>query len=138
MICFWFAGGVNLVDARDVAGGILSASVRGIPGQRYILGGENVSIRDLMLHLQRIFGTSGPRIRIGPGVLRAAARASEGWAALTGRRARFNRTLADLAGHYWFYDSSRARRELGYRSRPLVETLEDLRDWVVALRSTPG
>jgi dihydroflavonol-4-reductase len=138
LICFWFAGGINLVDVRDVAQGIVSAAVHGTPGTRYILGGENITIRDLMLRLREIFGTGGPRIRIGPGILHAAALASEGWAALTGRRARFNRTLADLAGHYWFYDSSRAKRELGYHSRPLVETLEDLREWVVALRSASG
>ncbi len=136
LICFWFDGGLNLVDVRDVARGILLAAAHGQAGERYILAGENVTARELMVHLQHTFGTSGPRLHLSPRALRASAAVAEAWARLTGRRARWNRVLARLAGPYWFYDSSRAQRELGYRMRPLRDTLADLRSWVLEQRAS--
>ncbi|MFH1143015.1 MAG: NAD-dependent epimerase/dehydratase family protein [Candidatus Eisenbacteria bacterium] len=126
---FWWAGGVNLVDARDVAEGILLAALRGRAGSRYILAGENVTFRDLMLRLQRIFGTGHPTIRVPLPILRASAVGLQGWARLRRKRSRWNPTLARLLGPYWFYDSALARRELGYAPRPLDETLRDIRAW---------
>ncbi|MCK4306339.1 MAG: NAD-dependent epimerase/dehydratase family protein [Candidatus Eisenbacteria sp.] len=136
LICFWFEGGVNLMDVRDAARGILLAAIHGTPGKRYILAGDNLTTHDLMLHLGRIFGTSGPRIRIPLAFLSASAVLAERWASLTGRRTRLNRTTARLAGPYWFYDASRAREELGFRARPIEETLTDLRDWTLELRES--
>jgi dihydroflavonol-4-reductase len=126
LVCFWFAGGVNLVDVRDAADGILRAAERGTPGQRYILGGENLSVHALMEIFAEVFGAAGPRVRLPLGTLRAAGALAEGWSRLTGHRARLNRVLTALAGRYWFYDSSRAMGELGFRPRSLRTTLRDL------------
>jgi len=133
LVVFWFDGGINLVDVRDAAAGILAAGERGTPGCRYILAGENLTIRSLMDHLREVFGTAGPRIRIPRSILTGSGRIAESWAAVTGRRARWNRSLARLAGSYWFYDASRAERDLGFRARPIRETLEDLRAWIDSL-----
>jgi dihydroflavonol-4-reductase len=126
---FWFAGGVNLVDVRDAAAGILLAALHGRPGQRYILGGENITIRELMRALQRTFGTGAPDIRLPLWLLRVIAAGSAGWARLFRRRPRLSPTFARVLGPYWYYDSSFARRELGYAPRPLEETLRDLHAW---------
>lgn len=134
LLCFSFPGGLNLVDVRDVARGIILAALRGRPGERYILAGENLTFHDLMAHLRRGFGTSGPLINLPLGVVRTAGAACEGIARLTGGRAPFNRALASLAGCYWYYDSAKAVRELGYAARPFEETLRDLRAWIDDLR----
>ena len=135
LLCFWFEGGVNLVDVRDGARGILLAGVRGDTGNRYILGGENHTVREIMILAREVFGTGGPRIRLSHGFLDGLARLSEGYARLSGQRARWNRSMARLAGAYWFYDSRRACDELGYAARPLRETFEDLRAWIEELRA---
>jgi dihydroflavonol-4-reductase len=134
LICFWFKGGINLVDVRDVAQGILLAACKGTAGQRYILAGDNLTIRELMTHLQRVFGTGGPRLRLPLGMIRTTAAMMETWASATGKRAPLNRAVARLGGPFWFYDSSRAKNELGYSPRPIEETLRDLRAWVEELR----
>lgn len=136
LICFWFAGGVNLVDVRDVARGILLAAARGTPGQRYILAGTNLTVRELMEHLRRVFGTRGPRLRLPLPLVRAVGALGDTAARLTGRRAVWNRSLARLCGDYWFYDSSRAGCHLGYTTRPIEETLGDLRDWIARRSGT--
>ncbi len=130
LICFWFDGGLNLVDVRDCARGILLAGIHGTPGRRYILGGDNLTVRELMIHLEQTFGAGGPRIHLPRALLTGTAAATEAAARLLGRRARWNRTLASLAGYYWYVSSERAERELGYRHRPLDQTLETLLAWV--------
>ncbi|MBD3235501.1 MAG: NAD-dependent epimerase/dehydratase family protein [Candidatus Eisenbacteria bacterium] len=130
LVCFWFTGGINLVDVRDVAEGILLAAEHGTAGQRYILAGENLTIRQLMARLQPVFGTAGPRVRLPHWTLRAAGSLAEAVASRTGRRAVWNRSLAALCGPYWFYDSARAREALGYAPRPFGDTLAELRAWI--------
>lgn len=135
LVGFWFSGGLNLVDLRDAADGILRVARFGRPGQRYILAGENLTIRELMEALHRALGTGRPRVRLPLALLRGSAAAAESWARLTGGRARWNRTIAQLGGPYWFYDSGRAQRELGWRHRPIDETLDDLRAWILEQRA---
>jgi dihydroflavonol-4-reductase len=134
LICFWFTGGLNLVDLHDAADGILRVARDGRPGRRYILAGENLTIRELMEALHRALGTGRPRVRLPLGFVRGSAAAAEGLARLTGGRARWNRAIAQLVGPYWFYDSTRAQRELGWRYRPIGETLDDLRAWILEQR----
>ncbi|MBP6875375.1 MAG: NAD-dependent epimerase/dehydratase family protein [Candidatus Eisenbacteria bacterium] len=126
---FWWPGGLNIVDVRDVSEGILLAAARGAAGRRYILGGDNVSVRELMERAHEIFGTGRPSIRMPIPLLKAAARGTRVWEALGGGRSRFTPSFARLLGYYWYYDSTRARTELGYASRPLEETLRDVREW---------
>jgi dihydroflavonol-4-reductase len=67
-------------------------------------------------------------------MIRTTAAMMETWASATGKRAPLNRAVARLGGPFWFYDSSRAKNELGYSPRPIEETLRDLRAWVEELR----
>jgi dihydroflavonol-4-reductase len=126
-------GGFNLADVRDVARGHLLAAERGAPGRRYILGGENRTLRSF---LRRLAGAAGMRPRALPRLplwaLRALAVLAEGRARLTGKEPYPSRQHARLNAWHWFVRSDRARSELGYQPRPLARTLEETYRWYVA------
>lgn len=129
-------GGLNLVDARDVASGHLLAAERGQSGRRYILGGENVSFPALAQHLGLVAGMRPRCLRHIPGwvegimaaaaQLRAAIRHREPYPSF--QHVRLNRFT-------WFYDSSRARAELGFQARTLGESLQDAFQWYAGRNS---
>jgi dihydroflavonol-4-reductase len=121
-------GGQNAMDVRDAAAGLILAMDSGTDSERYLLGGENVTAMQLFALLTYITGRQGPRMRLAPSVARAAAAAAE---RLLGEPP-LTRQMALMAGRDWYYDDSRARRELGYTSRPLEQTLRDAVDWHVA------
>jgi dihydroflavonol-4-reductase len=129
-IPFTTPGGFNLVDVRDVAEGHLLAAERGASGRRYIMGGENHTLREFMA---RLATCAGLRPRVLPHMPITALKAIAGFAELRGWL--FNKDAypswqhAQLSSYYWYVDSSRAARELGYRSRPLQECLQDAYEW---------
>jgi dihydroflavonol-4-reductase len=129
-------GGVNLADVRDVAQGHLLAAERGRPGRRYILGGENRPFAAFMADLAR---AARMRPVITPVLpwwgLAALAACGECRSRLTGRHPYPSLQHARLNRYYWFYDSSRAARELGYTCRPLAETLADTFQWFAGSRA---
>ncbi|MGH6768766.1 MAG: NAD-dependent epimerase/dehydratase family protein [Xanthobacteraceae bacterium] len=126
---------LNLVDVRDVAAGMILAAERGRAGERYILGGENVSLRDLLGRLEAISARPMPKRAIPAPVAVAAAAMSE-WIAdyVTKRVPAATREGVQLALRSAPFDSSKARRDLGYASRPAQEALEAAVRW---LRSVP-
>ncbi len=77
--------GLNLVDVRDTAAGHLQALERGRPGERYILGSENLTLQQILARLAAVSGGQAPRWRIPHAVAYAAGMASTGWANLTGQ-----------------------------------------------------
>lgn len=123
----WFPGGTGLVDVRDVARGHVLAAERGASGQRYILNAANLTFRELMTAVRRVRGLRGaPPVRLperplllGVGVFEAACRAV-GREPFVGREQLRSR----LCNYAWF-DSGRARAELGWSSRPVADTLRD-------------
>jgi dihydroflavonol-4-reductase len=123
-------GGYNLVDVRDVARGHLLAAQFGQPGRRYILGGFNHTFREFMARLAEAAGMSPRAI---PGVpwwtLGAAAGLAECRAWLVGREPYPALQHVRLNRYYWFCRSDRAAAELGYRCRPLAESLADTYRW---------
>lgn len=125
----WVDGNVNIVDVRDVARGHLLAAQAGRPGQRYILGGHNLTVGELIDRIASRFGL--PR---APGPLDerdALAFALEEEARCLPRRERprLTREMVDVVTHGQFVDSSRAMTELGFVARPLDETLDASFDW---------
>src|SRR5207237_6735452 len=80
--------GLNVVDVRDVASGHLLACERGRVGERYILGGENLTLQQIFGKLEQVTGMRAPRLRIPYMVAYAAGVASTGWAAVTGKEPR--------------------------------------------------
>jgi dihydroflavonol-4-reductase len=128
---FYIEAGVNIVHADDVARGHLLAEAHGRLGERYILGGENLTVAELLGLLAQIVGRRPPRIQLGARTLAAFGWAAELMARLRGRPPWITRARArSLVGRYAFYSSAKAQRELGYTSRPARQTLTDAVRWV--------
>ncbi len=130
-------GGINAVDVRDVAEGHLLAAERGVAGRRYILGGENVSFVELFAALARVGGLRRaflPSFRpaIPAFALWAVAACAELGHRITGKDPRPSFEFVRLFRRCWFVTSARAETELGYRARPLRETLADTFAWHAA------
>jgi dihydroflavonol-4-reductase len=122
---------LNLVDVRDVAAGMVLAAERGRAGERYILGGYNVALRDLLGLLERISGRPMPK-RAVPGWLALASATLTEWVAdtLTRRTPAATREGVRLALRSGPFDSKKARNELGYATRPLPDALADAVEWL--------
>jgi dihydroflavonol-4-reductase len=118
---------VNLVDIRDVASGVIAALERGRPGERYILGGDNISLRDLLLAVSSLLGRVPHLVRIPRPLLTFSARCAVMLAKLSGKsKVSFYPDLIKMLDYDWVYSSSKACRELGYRNRSVHTTLNDL------------
>jgi len=117
-------GAVCVVDVRDVAEGHLLADERGKPGERYILGGRNFTFDRLFADLGRLSGVDPP-VKLAA----TAARAAAAVLGVTGRSWPLTRPEVAAAGQWWTYRSAKARRELGWRTRPHEETLESTVAW---------
>jgi dihydroflavonol-4-reductase len=124
---------LNLVDVRDVATGMVLAAERGRTGERYILGGDNIALRDLLALLQRISGQVMPK-RAVPGWMALASAVATEWAAdvVTGCTPAATREGVKLALRSGPFDSNKARNELGYAPRPLEDALADAVTWLAA------
>jgi dihydroflavonol-4-reductase len=122
-----FDGSINLVDLRDVAPAIIAALAVGRPGERYLLTGENIPIRDLIERVGAIVGRKPLLIRPPLWLLRLAARLAVSVNRFRGRaKVSFYPDLVRLLDYSWVYTSDKARQELGFRARPVAETLGDL------------
>ena len=114
---------VNVVYGEDVARGILLAMRRGRPGEGYILGGENISIRDLLAKIGRLAGNGRPFRSFPTAPLPPVAALLEGVAKLTGTRPLLSRGLARALRTPWAFSSEKARRELDYTVTPFDDAL---------------
>jgi dihydroflavonol-4-reductase len=125
------AGGTNVVHVGDVARGHLLALERGRRGERYILGGENLTYRDLFSMIAEEVGVRPPRIPLLRRLLLGLGRAAETAGRLSGSRLAvpFDEGLAVAASSRLFYSSAKAERELGYASRPAREAIRDAVRW---------
>lgn len=112
-------GGLNAVDVDDVAEGHLLALDRGRPGERYILGGENLTWDQLYTSLSELTGLAGPGRKSSRGMAMAIGRVLEIAALLTDKEPPLTYKLArDYVGRYAWVSSAKAERELGYTHRP--------------------
>ncbi|MCK8785148.1 NAD-dependent epimerase/dehydratase family protein [Roseomonas sp. NAR14] len=120
--------GLNLVHVDDVAAGCVAALERGRIGERYILGGEDVSLRDMLGEIARRTGHRAP-VRLPRLPLWPVAVAAEAWARLSGREPMVTRDALRMAGHHMYFSSAKARRELGHAPRPWTEGIADAIGW---------
>jgi dihydroflavonol-4-reductase len=126
-----------VVHVDDVAAGHLQAFDRGRIGERYILGGENMALREILGEICRLAGRSAPRIRLPHAALLPVAYASEAFARLTGGDTRVTVEAVRLARKHMYFSSEKAVRELGYRWRPPVRAFEDALLWFRELGKVP-
>jgi dihydroflavonol-4-reductase len=121
--------GLNFVHVDDVAGGHLLALERGRPGERYILGGTNMSLKNALTEIAFIAGRKPPRVRLPHSLVLAVAAAAEGWSLITRKEPRVNLTGARLSCKKMYFSIEKARRELGYTARPVKEGFRDAVNW---------
>jgi len=121
--------GLNLVHVDDVAAGHLAALARGTIGERYILGGENVYLRDMLAEIARVVGHKPPRVRLPIAPLYPLAFVAEGLGLITGREPFLTLDGLRMARHHMFFNDAKARRELGYSARPYREGIADAITW---------
>lgn len=117
----YFPGGFNAVHVDDVVEGIVAALTQGRSGQRYILGGENLSYRQAAEVVAHETGLRKPFVPVPSAVTWLAAHMLEPVGALTGVRPRFTYDVHYCARRFQYYDSGKAQRELGFRARPFAD-----------------
>jgi dihydroflavonol-4-reductase len=127
--------GFGCLDVRDFAAGMVAAGERGTSGQRYLLSGENVTARQFLEQAAAVAGVKPPWFQLPPFVLHVAVAAVVGVSALRRKPAPVSRSVLQLLGRYAWYDTARARTELGWSPRPLRTTLEDTVSWLRRQRS---
>jgi len=121
--------GLNLVHVDDVAAGHLAALQKGRIGERYILGGQNVLLGDMLREIARLVGRSPPRLRFPRMLIFPVAYGAEAIAHFTGREPFVTTAGLRLAKHRMFFASAKAERELDYRARPYGEATADAIAW---------
>jgi dihydroflavonol-4-reductase len=122
--------GLNVVHVDDVAAGHLLAFEHGTIGRRYILGGENLTLKEILQRIATITGRQPPRLRLPHNLILPVAYLLEGWARLTGAgEPRVTLDGVRLAKKHMFFSSQRAQRELGYNPRPVDAAFRDAVEW---------
>jgi dihydroflavonol-4-reductase len=121
--------GLNLAHVEDVAEGHLLALEKGQIGESYILGGQNVSLKEMLGTICELVGRRAPRVQLPPRPLFPLAAMAEAVAQLTGKEPFLTRDALRMAGHHMFFTAARAERELGYHARPYRIALEDALAW---------
>lgn len=129
--------GLNVVHVDDVAEGHLRALEHGRVGERYILGGEDMTLLDVLTTIAGLTGGRPPRVRLPHGAVLPFAFAAEGWARLTGTAPFATVDELRMARKFMYFSADKARRELGYRPRPAREALADAVAWFRARRARP-
>jgi dihydroflavonol-4-reductase len=114
---------------RDVAEGTISALERGQRGGHYILAGHNVPYFDLWQQMAKVSGGKGPIMRDGPLLRIIGGTGGDLWTKLTGREGDINSATVAMGRQLHYYTSAKAERDLGYRIRPLEESLRDAWEW---------
>jgi dihydroflavonol-4-reductase len=121
--------GLNLVAVEDVAEGHLLAAERGKPGERYILGGRNMTLAEILFELALITGRPAPRVRIPHGVAMAAACVDTAICRVLRREPHIPLEGVRMARHRMFVETSKAEREMGFHAGPVAAALERAVRW---------
>ena len=123
--------GLNLVDVRDVAVGHLLAAERGRPGQSYILGAVNLSLRQMLELLGRLTGKRPPRFKVPHWIPLAVAHLEEPLSRWLGRDPRVPIDGVRMSKSVMFFDASKAVRELGFPQSPIEPAFERAVSWFI-------
>jgi dihydroflavonol-4-reductase len=122
--------GMNLIDVRDCAEGHILAAERGHVGQRYILGGSNLTLKEMFDALASVTNIPSPRMRVPHWVAEGYARLENFWAInVNHREPDVPVESVKMSRHRMWFDSSKAVRELGLPQSPIAEALARAVEW---------
>jgi dihydroflavonol-4-reductase len=121
--------GLNMVHVDDVAAGHLAALERGRIGERYILGGQNASLSDILATVAQQTGRKAPRMKLPRGAIYPVAYVAEALARRSGREPFVTVDGLKMSKNMMFFTSAKAERELGYKARPYAEGIKDAIAW---------
>ncbi|MGB8542211.1 MAG: hopanoid-associated sugar epimerase [Candidatus Acidiferrales bacterium] len=121
--------GLNVAPVEDIAAGHLLAADKGRAGQRYILGGRNMTLKQILDALSAITGRPAPRLRLPHAVALAAGYADQLFSRLAGREPQIPVEGVKMSRHRMFVESDKAERELGYRLTSVEAALERAVSW---------
>jgi dihydroflavonol-4-reductase len=124
--------GLNFVGVEDCAAGHLLIAEKGRVGERYLLGGQNLTLKHMLDVLSKITGLPAPRLKIPHGLALGVAYASTVFSRLLGREPGIPVEGVKIACHMMFVDCSRAQRELGFKAGPVAAALERAVRWYEA------
>ena len=127
-------GGLSFVDARDAAAAMILAMEKGVPGERYLLGSCNLTLREFFGRLERASGVRAPVLPMPrmPDVIKHGMTKVDSLFKRFGLEAPVDPVSVDMAQYFWYLDASKAEHELGWSPREpnatLADTVKDLRD----------
>ncbi len=124
--------GLNFVGVEDCAAGHLLIAEKGKVGERYLLGGENLTLKQMLDALSKITGLPAPKLKIPHGLALGVAYASTVFSRLLGREPGIPVEGVKIARHMMFVDCSRAQRELGFKAGPVAAALKRAVRWYEA------
>ena len=124
--------GLNIVHVDDVAEGHLAAADKGRIGERYVLGGENMALAEILAEVARAVGRRPPWLRVPHGVLFPVAIGAELAARVTGRDPFVTLDGVRMSRKKMYFTSQRASHEFGYAPRPAREAIADAVRWFEA------
>jgi dihydroflavonol-4-reductase len=124
--------GLNFVGVEDCAAGHLLLAEKGKPGERYLLGAENLTLKALLDLLAKITGLAAPSLKIPHGVALGVAYMESAFSRLMGKEPQIPVEGVKIAQHKMFVDVSRAQKELGFQPGPVAGALERAARWYVA------
>ncbi|HLK11388.1 MAG TPA: NAD-dependent epimerase/dehydratase family protein [Candidatus Binatia bacterium] len=128
----YFDGGFSVVDVDDVARGAILAMEKGGNREKYILAGDNVTVKHLFDLVAALTGVKAPAIKLPVAVMRGLAAVLELGGRLTGTRPMIDRSqVAEFAGRWAYFSNAKAERDLGYTWRPAPEVVRRTVAWIV-------
>lgn len=129
--------GLNIVHVEDVAAGHLLAEEKGRLGERYILGGENLTLAEILRRIAVLTHRKPPSVSIPIPAIWPIALGAELWAQFSGKEPFVTRDGLRMAKKKMFFSSAKAERELGYCARPAQDALADAVAWFKAAGLCP-
>jgi dihydroflavonol-4-reductase len=121
--------GLNIVHVDDVALGHILALEKGRVGERYILGGQDAALSEMLAAIAELTGRKAPGVKLPIAPLMPLAEVAELVGRITGKEPFLTKDALRMASHHMYFSSAKAEAELGYRARPYREALADALDW---------
>jgi dihydroflavonol-4-reductase len=128
-IPMYVRGGMNIVSVHDIVSGHIAAAGAGRTGERYILGGSNLTHREVFGLAAKVLGVRPPFLKIPVWAIRSVAKMCDAYGTLTGGQPWITSDLISGIGTFNWYSSEKAGRELQYRISPVEEALRQTFEW---------